>query len=311
MKFIDTFRFTSTDRLAIESIADHYGGKCIPWEDPSAGIKGQWQVITGAKEIDVLLPPVDALSVWMETWSGGGLVRRCDGDKMDRPIEAPCRCLMDGRRTCIPTTRLRVLLPDIPFGGTWRLQSHGKNAADELTSMEGFISSLNAGGNVVQAVLYVEARTTKFVDKNGKQITKHYVVPGLRLKHSVTEIMSGSGTMQELGSTTGTILSLPSGVEPEIEAEIVDQDEDERSPALKIVERHAESNELVEKINDRIAQCLAAFPASAKSDEELLGNVIHKMSGGKLSALEDVPETNRVRIIRYLDACLAGKSTLP
>ena len=77
MKSLDTFRFTSLDKSAIEQIASIYGGAVKSWTPPRSK-QEQWEVITTTSEIRVYLPP-HSIDVWYEAWSGGGCQRRCDG----------------------------------------------------------------------------------------------------------------------------------------------------------------------------------------------------------------------------------------
>src|SRR3954468_13623690 len=71
MKAIDTLRFTSPDKAAIDELAKLYGGTVKAWSDDKSAVKNQYEVITQAREIDVVLPP-GSLSSWYELWTGGG-----------------------------------------------------------------------------------------------------------------------------------------------------------------------------------------------------------------------------------------------
>ncbi len=211
MKALDTFRFTSPHKAAIEELAAQYGGECVPWEDPMAN-KGQYEVITPAKSIEIMVVP-NGLTTGYELWTGGGCARRCDGyvveiavKGMDEPQEAPCICNAKGVRECDPKTRLNVVLPTINFYGVWRLESKGWNAAEELPGMYDMVSNFAESGKLVRANLNLEQRTSK---KNGK--TKHFVVPTISLAHSPDQLMAGvAATQLTVAAQHADILALES-----------------------------------------------------------------------------------------------------
>ena len=64
MKSLDTFRFTSPDKEAIEQIANAHGGSVSSWTPPKSK-QQQWEVITTSSEIRVFLPP-NSIDVWYE-----------------------------------------------------------------------------------------------------------------------------------------------------------------------------------------------------------------------------------------------------
>ena len=157
MKAIDTFRFTSADHGAICQIADIYGGVVGKWMPPRSK-QQQWEVITGSSDIRVFLPP-NSIDVWYEQWSGGGCLRRCDGVTVSIPVKTPdgmdtdteaCLCDQEaGQQKCSPYTRLNVILPEIKFGGVWRLESKGWNAANEMPSMATMLQQMQDRKSVV------------------------------------------------------------------------------------------------------------------------------------------------------------------
>ena len=201
-KSLDTFRFTSPDRDAIENIAEIYGGSTKIWNNKKATPQNQWQVITEASDVRVFLPP-NSIDVWYEEWSGGGLLRRCDGieaqvqsqtpDGTDIDI-VPCVCspMVDkgGSMLCDPHTRLNIILPDVRFGGTWRIESKGWSASRELPAMINLIYSMKDKGMTV-ARLSLEKRKKI---SGGK--TRNYVVPKLSVDSCPVEIMSGDAVPQ-------------------------------------------------------------------------------------------------------------------
>lgn len=254
MKAIDTFRFTSPHKDAIEELAELYGGEAVPWSDPMAS-KGQYEVITPANSIDIMVVP-NGLSTGYELWTGGGCARRCDGytvevavKGMDEPQEAPCICNAKGVRECDPKTRLNVVLPNINFYGVWRLESKGWNAAEELPGMYDMVSNFAEQGKLVRAKLNLEQRKRVY---NGK--TKQFVVPTISLAHSPDALMSGVAAaplslepQKEVYGDPLTAISGPQGedLDPDegiVEATIVDP---EREMAQEAAVRDiAQVNEL-------------------------------------------------------------------
>jgi hypothetical protein len=187
MKSIDTFRFTSADEAAIQEIAVLYGGKPQAWNEPKANPPNQFEVITTSKELRVFLPPA-CLSCWYEQWTGGGCVRRCDGTTVEVPhgddmTTVPCLCTEQNKRVCEPHTRLQVILPEIRFGGVWRLETKGWHAAKEMPSMENMITALQAYG-VIEGVLSLERAQSQ----GGR---RKFVVPRLRLASSAVALLAG------------------------------------------------------------------------------------------------------------------------
>lgn len=202
MKSIDTFRFTSPHKAAIEQLAELYGGDPAPWSEPKAA-PNQWEVITEAKSIEVLAQP-GGCTVWYEQWTGGGCARRCDGvtvevagrDGMD---DIPCICNAKGARECDPYTRLNVVLPNLDFYGVWRLQTKGWNAAKELPGMFDMVVELAESGRMVRAMLNLEQRKSV---SNGQ--TKNFVVPTITVGASPNELLAGGGVARpQLTSSQG------------------------------------------------------------------------------------------------------------
>jgi len=200
MKAIDTFRFTSTDHEALCQIADHYGGHVKEWMPPRSK-QQQWEVISSASDIRVFLPQ-DSIDVWYEQWSGGGCQRRCDGVTVSIPVKTPdgmdtdtepCLCQQEtGGQLCLPYTRLKVILPDIKFGGVWRLESKGWNAANEMPGMATMLQQLQTIG-LMEGRLILEHRSSVHGGT-----TRHFVVPRLAMDSSPMEILSGTAKIGSL-----------------------------------------------------------------------------------------------------------------
>ena len=171
---LETLRFTSPSQPLINAIAAAYGGPVQPWESPTGP---QWEVITAAKEIQVLVPP-QSIDPNYELWGNGYRRRMCDGET-ERISNKPCMCT-DARRDCKPTTRMSLMLADIPSLGTWKLESHGWNAAAELPMLA---ESIERAPQPIPARLEVQARQKKVYDPTqppNKQIeTRDFMVPVL------------------------------------------------------------------------------------------------------------------------------------
>lgn len=172
---LTTFRFTSFDRRAVEMAAKLWGGTVKPCEDKD--LKGQFEVVTDASEIPIFASPMEP-SQYMELWSGGGCTRRCDGNT-ELLSGKPCMCDLDNDKPencCKPTTRLPVILPDLPGLGVWRLESKGWNAAAELLQSFNLLKSLNGYRDMAEGLLAIEERTSR----SGGQ-TKRFMVPVIRI----------------------------------------------------------------------------------------------------------------------------------
>lgn len=124
------WRATSQDEARIRRLAELYQGEVEPWADAPEG--EQWQVTTSAGWLACMVPPERAYTQANELWSGGGCVRRCDG-VTDTISGGPCVCLTEQEINqddpkpwpCKLTTRLSVVLPDVPGVGVWRVETHG------------------------------------------------------------------------------------------------------------------------------------------------------------------------------------------
>lgn len=177
---LQSLRFTSADLSAIEAVARLYGGEVKKWVGAPVG--EQFEVITEATSIPVVVPAAEmSFSQFMEMWSGGGCQRRCDGER-ELIKDTPCLCDAD-EPECKPTTRLSVMLPELETLGTWRLESHGWNAAAEL---KGAVELVQAAGLFIPADLRLEQRQSK---REGT--TRNFAVPVLDLRVSVAQLASG------------------------------------------------------------------------------------------------------------------------
>lgn len=198
---LDTFRLTSADRNRIHQAAFLYGGQPSEWEAPAGN---QWEVITEADALNVIVPPSDmAFSQHYELWSGGGCQRRCDG--MNESIsEGPCVCDPD-KRECKFHTRLSVMLRDLPGLGVWRIDTQGYYAAVELQGAVEIVQMAAGRGQMLPARLRLEQRMVK---RPGQQ-TKRFAVPVLDIEVSPAQLLSGSPMAMLETTPPGTLAVEP------------------------------------------------------------------------------------------------------
>jgi hypothetical protein len=170
---LETFKFTSPIEHLIIEVAALYGGE--PGTYTGEGVRGkQFQVVTDTNTLPVYLPK-QRIDPFYERWSGGVCTRRCDSIR-DSIHDAPCDCSADPEeRVCKPTTRLNVMLADVPGLGQWRLETHSIYAAMEMTQIAGLLGAVNMP---VPGRLVLESRARKFFNRKKQQVeTRDYYVP--------------------------------------------------------------------------------------------------------------------------------------
>lgn len=177
------WRLTSPHEELLLHAAGVYGGEVQPWTDAPSE-HPQWELYSDSDTLHVLIPPGQALSQWYELWSGGGCRRRCDGETEMTGDPQPCVCATETTRPedypCKPTTRLNVVLADVPAVGLWRCEIHGYYGAVELAGMAQLLEDMGVAGRVLPATLRIEQRSIKRPGQPGKQ----FVVPVLAPEHS-------------------------------------------------------------------------------------------------------------------------------
>lgn len=189
---LDTFRLTSPNRTRVEQAARLYGGDVAEWEAPAGK---QFEVITKTDVLPVIVPPSDmAFSQWYETWSGGGCLRRCDG-QTESIGDQPCVC-DPAARECDIHTRLSVMLRDMPGLGLWRLDTSGTYAALELQGAVDVMRMAAAAGTMLPAQLRLEQRMIKRADEQ----TKRFAVPVLDVEISPAQLLGGPRDALDIGT---------------------------------------------------------------------------------------------------------------
>ncbi|WP_262058571.1 hypothetical protein [Streptomyces sp. STR69] len=140
---LDKFRFTSASREILTSVAELYGGEVKPWT-PANGGPSEFEVYSTVNRLPVLIPPRDAVSQWYELYAGSKCQRRCDG-VTEHKSDRPCMCDPENR-DCAMTTRVNVMLRNVPALGQWLLISKGYHAAVTLPPAAELLAQ--AGGYV-------------------------------------------------------------------------------------------------------------------------------------------------------------------
>lgn len=189
---LDTFRLTSQDEVAIRAAAGMFGGTVNRWDDAPTG--EQWEVITETNVLPVVVPPAATVfSQWMERWSGGGCERRCD-TQTEVLSQKPCLCADEDERSCAPTSRVNVILRDLPGLGVWRLETHGWYAATELAGTVEVCIQAATRGQLLPAVLRLEQRQVK---RPGEAVKK-FAVPVLDIQVTPTALGLVVGTQANI-----------------------------------------------------------------------------------------------------------------
>lgn len=180
---LEVWRLTSPHEDLLIAAAELYGPATLnPWQDG-------YELITAVSELPVLVPVQDLTAgQWFELWQGSTISRRCDGvnlvelDSNGHPIPAPaagpCLCEPDARE-CKPTTVLRVVLPELPDLGVWRLVTRSIYAALELPGAVNLLVQAH-GGELGPGILSIESR-------RGAQ-RRPFMVPVLRSTLTLTEL---------------------------------------------------------------------------------------------------------------------------
>lgn len=261
---LDTFRLTSADKSRIDAAAHLYGGTPAEWDAPAGR---QWEVVTEADAIDVIVPPTDmAFSRWYELWSAGGCQRRCDG-RTETISDGPCVCDPDNR-DCDIHTRLSVMLRDIPGLGVWRVDSSGWYAAIELQGAVEVVQMAAGRGQMLPARLRLEQRMIKRAGE-----TRRFAVPVLDIEVSPGQLMSagqppalGAGGVSQLGEAsqprqldgaaplTPVPESVPERPTPSVAEQAAAVDQEPEKPRRKNAAQPVPSTGLAPRTAEQVAQ---------------------------------------------------------
>lgn len=217
-----TLRFSSDDEVVLKELARQLGGEVTPWDDDKA--EQAWHLTTESASVPVLLPP-DPIDTTYEKWGSGGIAKRCDGERCIMPmpstdgghmVESDCACLADGlvpgdrddqkRGACQVTVRLRLIIPSVPGLGAWLCTSHSIYAAMELPGQVELLQAMSGSGRLVPADFAIEPRTEK---KPWEKYKRDYIVPVLRVRASLAQLMSGEPVAGELSAPSATVDAMP------------------------------------------------------------------------------------------------------
>lgn len=177
----------------LEKASDLWGGTVEKWvEHQGPGL--QWELTTKVSELPVWIPrQAIRESQFFELWAKGGCQRRCNG-QIEQISGESCLCARGAERRCSLTTHLQVILPDLPDIGLFRLVTSSFYAAQELPGTVDFLADMkNKSGGLPEAVLAMESRSSR---ANG--LTRHFMVPVLRLSKSPRELVALLSTPSEL-----------------------------------------------------------------------------------------------------------------
>lgn len=180
---LDKFRFTSPSRAILTAVAELYGGEVKPWT-PANGGPAEFEVYSQANRLPVLIPPKGAVSQWYELYAGSKCQRRCDG-VTEHKSDRPCMCDPDNR-DCAMTTRVNVMLRDVPALGQWLLISKGYYAAVTLPPAAELLSQ---AGGYVAGWLGMEEKTAIVKDQLAR-----FKVPTLDVEITPAALMAGQIT---------------------------------------------------------------------------------------------------------------------
>lgn len=222
----ETWVLTSHSEEHIQAAAALWGGKPERWQPQGNGVE-QWRVITTSAAIDAILPPGEPLTQTYEQWSKGGCQVRCDG-VTEQFSGNPCLCLAKfgdqwyERNTgvCDSKSRLKVLLPDMPGLGVWRMETGSFYATDEIAGMVDTIRAAVGDQVLVPVQLRIEARTRVAAGQ-----TKQFVVPVLELRGvTAGALLAGHIDNAQIGGKPATeqITSGPAAEEKSEQAAVPD-----------------------------------------------------------------------------------------
>ena len=203
-----TWILSSLQRDYVEAAAEIWGGEVEPWDAQGGGAKGQFRVITGTSEVDAVLMPGDPLSQLNELWSGGGNRLRCDGET-EKNSGQPCVCaknygddfhLQPVGTVCKITSRLSLVIPELPDLGVWMMVTHGYNAAIEMAATVDTLvaaAKMNGYNGPIPITMGIEQRT-----KVVAGLTKNFPVTVIKLRGAnAGQALSGQARFQAIGGS--------------------------------------------------------------------------------------------------------------
>ena len=295
-----TWIITSHSQDHVDAAAALWGGTVEHWQPMGNGAQ-QWRVISQAHTIDAILPPGEPLMQAYELWSKGGCQRRCDG-VTEQFTGAPCICMahfgdqwyeQPKGTVCDTKSRLKVILPDMPGMGAWRVETGSFYAADEMAGMIDVIRGTVGDQALIPIRLRIEPRTRIA----GGQ-TKQFVVPVLELRGvTAGELLGGtfagiasveSAKQQKaIGTGNGDMQKIA-----ELYLERARQCTDMEAVA-KLWHEAKDSGHLTNYLEDelrKIVETLKPAESPVSGDPEVLWQQILTITGEQGMSLSDVEE---------------------
>lgn len=243
-----TLIFTSDDRQAIDEIAALYGGTVEPWQEQD----GKWVVRTTSSEVAVVLPPEDTAfyGPYNELWTKSVNKRRCNGveaevtdDQGGRSLE-PCLCRKAQAASCAFTFRCSVILPEITFGGVWRVDTKSEQSAEQLIGVASLIQTMDIARGAGDTGMHRGRLKLVQMDSGAR----HYPLWTLALDQgmSMDALAAGETVVRAIAPGTVAAPGLPSGVVEEDVAEGVIVDDGDPYGAPRAVD--VEIRQLVDQL---------------------------------------------------------------
>ena len=159
-----TLVMSSPSKGTLVQLAARVGGSVSAWE----GGPEPWRLVSETAQIAALLSPSLLGEPRWELWSAAGLQRRCDGETCEVPVDAPdgplielrpCMCTAEDAE-CRITTRVAVVLPQVPGIGVWLTTTHSAIAASELAGQRALLGA-SGSASLLPCTLAIEHERTR------------------------------------------------------------------------------------------------------------------------------------------------------
>ena len=310
-KRLDAWRLTSSNRQALEEAAALWGGDVREWKD--APTPGQFELYTNSDTLPIMvLPGPDPVSQYYEQWNRGGATHRCDGVR-NIIDDKPCSCSPEAR-TCKPTTRVSVALPDLPGFGVWRFESHGWHSANELPVTLELIRAAAEKGTMLPGALRIEQR-----QNISGGTTKRFPVAVIDLELTMRQLASGNGGTRQIAASNVTPIERPDAPSTARQLEAVNDEHERpsRSNAAATLpptgarprpETHEQSAD--DEIEDAVVslaqvQRLWVIVRANRIEEEMVKAVVLAITGKE--STKEIPRDKYDAVIAALSASQEAK----
>jgi len=214
---------------------------------------------------------------------------------------------------CKPTTRLNVMLPDVPDLGFWRMECHGYQGAIELPGALAMYVGLarqaagpgmDVSGLIVKAELAIEQRASK---KPGKP-RSDYVVPVIRTpKLTPRMLMSGTDGAMSLG--VPPVAQIDAGAPASLAIESGSQRSEAAlapSPTAPPSDEFTEAD--ITLVSADVRRAWRDEVAEAGWDDAVEKAIIHRATKGRTDDLRRIKKGDEWdRVAKIVDALIAGQ----